>query len=306
MFLPDNEQKTNTTGAKVGFEISLEYQLAKLLWCSETFESNFYKDRDVNDLEDHTYFTLDNLINNAATLIEYYYSNVIYSLIGTALEAPKKIEFRSFDKNNYLVRKAKIFKEFKIGELTHSDDDARKKHAAYCNRQFDIYLDFILNGKYDLLFEINNYVKHNGRLYGFWLKRLSQRSDFYKYHFINFEEQHSFLLKNNTIRKLLLLDYDEFEEKGVSNYLNKKSYELLGRHGTFIYFKEEDWVFVKGLKRVGITTLSLITKIHQLSLDILNHLITSKPGQTSVIKKLEFLKDRFEEQMGKLQVMQNR
>ncbi len=305
MILPGYEPRVATIPAKIGYEISLEYQLVKVMWCAENFFEKFIADRDINDLEDETYFHLDALINGAVTLIEYYYSNVIYSLMGTTLEAPKKIDFRAFSKSNYAIKKAEIFKKYKIGELTRGDDSDNEKYRKQCEEQFDSYLDFILNGKYDLLFEINNHIKHNGRLNGFWLKRLFPGNHFIKYHSINFDNDFSFLLKNKTIKKLLSIDYKVFGTVDLDLLFEGGPYEMLGLHGYNIYFSNDHWIYVKGINRVGITSLSIIIKICQLSLEIINHVITSKTGELTTLRKMTELKATFEKKLTRLLEMQN-
>lgn len=300
MILPGSEPRVGTIPAKIGYEISLEYQLGKVMWCAENFFEKFIADRDINDLEDETYFHLDALINGAVTLIEYYYSNVIYSLMGTILEAPKKIEFRAFSKSNYASKKAEIFKKYKIGELTRGDDSDTEKYRKQCEEQFDSYLDFILKGKYELLFELNNHIKHNGRLNGFWLKRLLPGNYFIKYHSINFDNDFSFLLKNKTIKKLLSIDYNDFSTVDLELLFEGGPYEMLGHHGYNIYFNNDDWVYVKGINRVGITSLSIIIKICQLSLEIINHVITSKTGELTTLRKMTELKATFEKKLTRL------
>ena len=300
MILPGGEPRIATIPVKVGYEISLEYQLAKVMLCAEKFMEKFHKDQHVNDLEDETYYLFDTLINSATTLIEYYFSNVIYSLIGTVIEAPKKVEFRAFNKSNYINRKAEIFKEYKIGELINGDVIAQKKHTEQCEQKFDLYLNFIINERYDLFFEINNYLKHNGRLRGFWLKKIFPEIDFIKHHFIRFEIENAFLLKNKAIKKLLDIDFGDFNPANLDEFFVGEPYKILGHHGGSIYVSSDDWVYVKGSQSVGITSLSVVIKVYQLCLEVINHLIPSKPGEITTLIKLNSFKEKFEKQLEKL------
>ena len=300
MILPGYEPRSATIPAKVDYELSLEYQLEKVIWCAKLFSKRLREDRHPNDLEHETYFLFDTLINNIATLTEYYFSNVIYSLIGTILDEPQKIEFRGFDNSNYIERKNKIFKKFKIGELTKGNDIEKEKYSDKCKESFDTYLEFIISGRYDVLFEINNYIKHNARLRGFWLKSASLSDEFIKYHFLRFTEENAFLFKDKIIKDLLSINYNEDIKDNSELILKDDKYRIVNKHGSFVFFTNDDVVYVKGPQSAGLTSNSIVKKSYQLCIEIINTLIESKTGEITVLKKLNSFKEVIERENNKL------
>ncbi|AOR59341.1 hypothetical protein [Pectobacterium parmentieri] len=300
MILPGYEPRSATIPAKIDYELSLEYQLEKVIWCAEKFSTRLREDRHSNDLENESYFLFDTLINNIATLTEYYFSNVIYSLIGTILDKPQKIEFRGFDNSNYIHKKNDIFKRFKIGELTKGSDVEKKTYLNRCSEHFDKYLEFIISGRYDILYEINNYIKHNARLRGFWLKSGSSKDEFIKYHFLRFTADNEFLFKDKIIKGLLSIDYDEAIQDNFELVLKNRKYNPVKKYGSFVFFANDDVVYVRGPKGAGLTSNSIVKKSYQLCLEIINTLIASKTGQITVLEKLNSFKEVIERENNKL------
>ncbi|MDY4377395.1 hypothetical protein SOV92_06000 [Pectobacterium brasiliense] len=300
MILPGYEPRSATIPAKVDYELSLEYQLEKVIWCVEKFSKRLRDDRHPNDLENETYFLFDTLINNVSTLAEYYFSNVVYSLIGTILDKPKKIEFRGLDNSNYIDKKKDIFKKFKIGELTKGTDVEKKEYLNRCNECFDRYLEFIISGRYDILHEINNHIKHNVRLRGFWLKPGSSKDDFIKYHFLRFTKDHEFLFKDKIIKSLLSIDYDEASQDNFELIFKNGKYNSVKKHGRFIFFANDDVVYVRGPSGAGLTSNSIVKKSYQLCLEIIKTLISSKTGYITELEKLNYFKEVIEREDNKL------
>lgn len=292
MLLPAYEPRMATIPAKVDYELSLEYQLKKVMWCAEKLTSQMLNDKHVNDLEDESYYMVDTLLNNVATLTEYYFSNVIYSLIGTILDKPKKIEFRGFDKNNYEKRKKKIIDEFKIGKLTQGDDIFRKKYSEICSENIDQYFQFLKDGRYEILYELNNYSKHNSRLRGFFPKAMGNKNhEYIKLHFLRFTEDNLFLLKDAIITNLLKIDYqNQVAGKNSVNILDKE-FKVVNNLGHITFLSDHTVTYSIGPSCAGITTNSLIYKSYQLCSEITEILLKSNTGEITRLKELEKLKE---------------
>lgn len=288
--LPGYEPRQGTIPAKVEYELAIEYQLKKIIYFSESFVSHLSNDKHPNDLEDHTYFHLDSLITNVATLAEYYFSNIIYSVIGTVLEEPLAPHFAGFINGNYEEKKKRVFERYKLGVLTKNQDNNKSDYYSKCCDFFDKTLKFIFDGKYDLLFDINNYIKHNNRIRGFCLKA---RYDVKKYHYIRFETGTKFMLKSCILKDLLEADFSVLLNNERKSYqFNNMEFEHVERTGSIYYIKNNDIVFVKGNDSAGIATNSLLTMSYDLCIDIIDIIIESDRGYISRIKLLNGIRDR--------------
>jgi len=294
MLLPGYEPRIGTILAKVDYELSLEYQLEKVIWCAEQFRGKLKTDTHVNDLEHDTYFLLDTLVTATATLVEFYYSNVIYSLISTILDEPKKVEFRGLDESNLEQRKKEIFRNFRVGELTQGDEIFKEAHRKKCSEHFDKYLAFIISGRYDVLFEINNHIKHNGRLRGFFLKARSTREEFIKSHFLLFTNESGYLFKNKIIKKLLAADYNSASENISELVIGDMTCSIVKKYGGFTFFSKDNVIYVKSNIGAGLTSNSIVYMSYQLSLEILGHLINAKEGQITTLNKLNQFRRKIE------------
>lgn len=289
--LPGYEPRLGTVPAKVEYEIAIEYQLKKIIYFSDAFTHHFLNDKHPNDLYDDSYFQLDTVITSVATLAEYYFSNIIYSVIGTVIQEPLAPHFAGFINGNYEEKKKKVFDRYQLGVLTKYKETNQDKYLSECNKVFDETLRFILNGKYDLLFDINNYIKHNNRIRGFCLKI---RYDVQKYHFIRFSTETAFMLKSCMLKDLIEADFNELQtvDKNIYN-LNGVKFEHFDKTGAIYYLKNNDTIFVKSSEAAGVTTKSLMKMSYELCIDIIDVIIGSDKGYITRMNTLNDIRSNF-------------
>ncbi|HED6253332.1 TPA: hypothetical protein R5X33_001952 [Enterobacter cloacae] len=288
--LPGYEPRVGTIPAKVEYELAIEYQLKKIIYFSELFSKHLLNDKHPNDLEDVTYFQLDTMIASVATLTEYYFSNIIYSVIGTVLEEPLAPHFAGFINGEYEEKKKAVFKKYKLGVLTKYKEIKQDDYQLRCEGVFDKTLKFIFDGKYDLLFDINNYIKHNNRIRGFCLKIFH---DPQRYHYIRFSTETSFMLKSCTLKDLIDADFNELINVDKKTYsLNGIEFKYIGNTNGVYYIENNDAVFVKTNGAAGITTNSLLKMTFDLCVDIINVIVENDRGNTTRLRMLNLFKER--------------
>lgn len=289
--LPGYEPRLGTIPAKVEYEIAIEYQLEKIIYFSDAFMFHFLNDKHPNDLYDDSYFQLDTVITSVATLAEYYFSNIIYSVIGTVIQEPLATHFSGLINGKYEEKKKKVFDRYQLGVLTKYKEINQDNYLSECNNIFDETLKFILSGKYDVLFDINNYIKHNNRIRGFCLKICH---DFQRYHYIRFPTETAFMLKSSMLKDLLEADFNELNDIDKKTYiLNGLEFEYVNKTGSIYYIKNNDIIFVKGSESAGITTNSLMKLSYDLCINIIDVIIDSDPGAITRLKKLNHIKSNF-------------
>lgn len=294
--LPGYEPRTGTIPAKVEYELAIVYQLKKVIYFAEQFTSHQLEDRHINDLEDKTYFYFDSMIGSIATLAEYYFSNVIYSVIGTILDQPLAPHFAGFINGDYESKKKSVFERYELGLVTKGTKDFKDNYALQCNNTFDETLKFILDGKYDVVFDINNYIKHNNKAKGSFIKALALNpNDIQRYHYIYFTPENSFMLKGCEIKYLVAADEKLNPVDGGTLEVNNIKYEFIHRIGSLNYIKKNDGtIFVKCNSFAGITTSSLTKLSYNLCLDVINVLLKYNKDYISMTKELIFLKEKIE------------
>lgn len=296
--LPGYEPRSGTIPAKVNYELSVEYQIEKLLFISSALSTCLKREsitdvRHPNDFQNITYFHFDSLITSVATLAEYYFSNVIYSVFGTILDEPETTHFAGFVNGVYEEQKGKAFKRYKLGQRVKGNTEEKNEYLATCNEKFDETIKFLFKGKYDVLFNISNYIKHNCRIRGFCLKF---RYDIKTHHFVNFTSDNAFMLKPCLMKSLILVPYKE-DADSLSQFYDYagESFELVDKTGGIQYLRKDEVIYVKSKGFAGITTTSIILLSLELSKKIIDVLITHDKGAVTRLKNLDLLRQQLDE-----------
>ena len=151
---------------KAEIDIALKYQIDKTIFFCKSLEETLDKVRNTHYLsEAESSYYLDSIIHNHSMLIEYYYSWIILSLIGT-LENSAKIIYRPIRKEDIESKLKKIFKKHSIGVLRESKNDP-KEYYDKCKHVFMDAFQILLISENHELYVLNNYLKHNRMSFGY-------------------------------------------------------------------------------------------------------------------------------------------
>lgn len=276
--LPGYEPRQGTISAKTFYEISLEYQLSKLMFFRDQFVSMLNRPRNTNYIEDDCRYYHDIIINNAATLAEYYLPYVIYSIIGTILPEPLAPRFDGFRKNidrtSYDEAKLEIFKRYKIGVLLKSREDYKEEYRKRCHNTFDSSMKFLIDGSYDIIYILNNYIKHNSMNFDYApLSRTSSgklRSNL----FLRFTADQQFMLGDSILKNLISYSYDNIIDNDSKKLiLDGAELTRIGNLGYIILLENNNILYTKGNSSAGVTSESLLNLINKLMMKILENMI---------------------------------
>jgi len=167
MILPAREANHSATHVayKAEADSSLKYQLEKLLHICKKLEYSLERQSESPKMTFSTeaMYSVDALISNFPVLIEYYYSWIVYSYIGT-VSHEKKLEYKPIkatEKDDFIKD---VFKKYSIGVLKLKEIDGFTER---CKVAFLKAYDFLFIGKFHEIFSLNNFLKHNRILSGY-------------------------------------------------------------------------------------------------------------------------------------------
>lgn len=299
--LPLYEPYQGTIAAKVSYEISLQYQIKKVLYFCEELKRKLDEPRVTNYInDDEASYYNDSVINNFATLVEYYFSYVIYSVIGTVLEKPKKHIYKTIEKSNYSDAKDVIFKKFEIGKLTikQSNPSYKEDYIKYCHDTFDKSIEFLVDGKYDVVLVINNFIKHNCMNFGYAPLVPTVDGGFRSFHYIRMTKDSEFMLQDSILKTLVNIDCNELEELDGNVYRSGDiEFNKYGRLGGIWLLKHNGVTYTKAAESAGITSDCLLDLSYQLCLDILEVMIRNHHNEHPTLENLIKWKARVQEKI---------
>ncbi|ENN8395793.1 hypothetical protein ACAX60_004431 [Serratia marcescens] len=282
MILPQYEPRTGTIPAKTVYETSLKYQFNKLIYFSEKFNTLLAQPRETHYLETDCHYYLDAIINNAASLAEYYLPCVIYSIIGTVLPEPKAPRFDGFrkniDKKGYDKAKLELFENYQLSVLLKSKVDFKEVYAQRCNDTFDNSIKFLINGDYDIIFTLNNYIKHNAMNFSYAPRVVTNSGNIKNFPYLRFESDQIFMLGDSTLKRLALEDYNKIKSENEEFYICEDKFIKTGELGHILFLDNKNITYTKGNSSAGVTSESLLRLIYQLSRNILESMTESVKG----------------------------
>ncbi|CAH3648314.1 hypothetical protein [Serratia marcescens] len=279
MILPQYEPRAGTIPAKNIYESSLKYQFNKLIYFCEKFNTLLAQPRENHYLEKDCYYHLDAIINNAASLAEYYLPCVIYSIIGTVLPKPIAPRFDGFRKNidekGYEHAKSKLFENYKISVLLKSKEEFKEEYKQLCNDVFDKSIKFLINGDYDVIFTLNNYIKHNAMHFSYAPRVITNSGNTKNLHYLRFESDQVFMLGKSTLKRLALEEFNKIKSENKEFYICEDKFIKTGRLGHILFLGNKNITYTKGNSSAGVTSESLLRLIYQLSRNILESMTES-------------------------------
>ncbi|MGG8294810.1 hypothetical protein PGR09_02695 [Klebsiella sp. 141251] len=300
MILPQYEPRTGTIPAKTVYEISLKYQFNKLIYFCEKFNILLTQPRETHYLETECHYYFDAIINNAASLAEYYLPCVIYSIIGTVLPEPIAPRFDGFrkniDKKGYDKAKFELFEHYQLSVLLKSRDDFREVYAQRCNDTFDRSIKFLINGDYEIIFTLNNYIKHNAMNFSYAPRIITNSGNIKNFPYLRFEPDQNFMLGDSTLKRLLLEDYNKIKSENEEFYICEDKFFKTGELGSLLFLNNKKITYTKGNSSAGVTSESLLRLIYQLSRNILESMTESVKGSDiSIFDEYTTLLDKITE-----------
>ncbi|AGE17644.1 hypothetical protein [Serratia marcescens] len=279
MILPQYEPRTGTIPAKTIYESSLKYQFNKLIYFCEEFNTLLARPRENHYLEKDCHYYLDAIINNAASLAEYYLPCVIYSIIGTVLPEPKAPRFDGFRKNigekGYEHGKLVLFENYQLSILLSSKEEFKEEYTRRCNDAFDKSIKFLINGDYDIIFTLNNYIKHNAMNFSYAPRVVTNSGNVKNFHYLRFESDQVFMLGDSTLKRLLLEEYNKIKSENEEFYICEDKFIKTGKLGHILFLDNKSITYTKGNSSAGVTSESLLRLIYQLSRNILESMTES-------------------------------
>ncbi len=276
--LPGYEPRQGTIPAKTFYETSLEYQLRKLIYFRDQFVTMLNRPRNTHYVEDDCRYYHDIIINNSATLAEYYLPYVIYSIIGTILPKPLAPRFDGFrkniDKNGYDEAKLDVFKRYEIGVLSKSSEGYKEEYLQRCHNTFDSSMKFLIDGSYDIIFLLNNYIKHNSMNFDYAPLLRTSSGEVKNYLFLRFTADQQFMLGESILKKLISYNYDNIiaNDRGKL-ILDGAEFTKIGMLGHIALLENNNILYTKGNSSAGVTSESLLNLINKLMISILENII---------------------------------
>lgn len=172
--------------AKTRYELSLEYQLEKLIYFCTQFSDLLCRERKTHYIENDCRFYFDAVINNAATLAEYYLPYVIYSVIATTRAPPFPPKFdalrKNDDKKGYPFARKNLFEHYHPGVLINSDEKYKPVYVKQCEDAFNESVLFLLDGRHDIIFTLNNFIKHTAMNFDYAPRYLTHDGKLQNFH----------------------------------------------------------------------------------------------------------------------------
>ncbi|MCS4309585.1 hypothetical protein M2404_003962 [Rheinheimera pacifica] len=295
MILPPREILNNDTHYyfKTEANLSLEHQLKKIIFICKKLEvlldeqeqSPYWYLAKPEDL-----YLVESLISNYSILIEYYYSWIIFSFIGTVKHSKstyKPIQRCESEINNAI---SKIFEEHSIGTLKIRNIDGYKE---ICREAFLDAFDFLFVGKFHEIYVINNFLKHN-RILGSYAPKAMHNGEKISIPYIYIRKPSSLLLNKSVMK--CFFDYKlDSGAKIISEsndyYINlfNESSQKIGMLGGVDIFTVNGIDYIVSEDSVGLPIESMLKVTYDLCSNIIEKKIKVNVGAVTLINSLEHL-----------------
>lgn len=275
---------------------SLEYQLEKLIFLSGKLggfldaqeRSNFHYFTDI----EHEY-AIDSIIHNYSILIEYYYSWIIYSYIGTIKH--KQLTYKPIKNIDEEInsRITAVFKEHCVGVLKKSNNDA---YYAQCKDAFVDAFGFLFIGKFHEIYVLNNFSKHN-RIFSAYSPKVKVNDHRASVPFVFISKPTDTLLGKSILKCFFdhEITSDVKIEKNNGDYfvdLFNSNSKHVCNIGNLIVYDVNGIEYVTSSSFSGILVESILDVALELCLTIIDKVVEYDPGYTSRNDKLNILKSK--------------
>ncbi|MBN7764361.1 hypothetical protein [Pectobacterium brasiliense] len=288
MLIPPNEILDNHFHYhfKAETEIALLHQIKKLCFFCKKLETILDKNRLTHYIaEEECSYYVESIINNHSTLIEYYYSWIIISLIGT-ISPSEKIIYKPIKEIEKEKQIEQIFKKHSIGVLVKTNTD-EKQYLDKCKNLFLEAFSFIFIGKNHEIYVLNNYLKHNRMPFDYAPKTVYEENPI-SVPFLYIHDECKSLLQESIIKELFNTDpktttdsRNQFRE--IINEKSQKLHEM----GNIKIIKINDIEYVQCRSFSGITIESILKTVYSLINDIFSIQKKYQKGEITLMQKIE-------------------
>lgn len=288
MLIPPNEILDNPFHYhfKAEIDIALLHQIKKLCFFCKKLEAILDKNRLTHYIaEEESSYYVESIINNHSTLIEYYYSWIIISLIGT-ISPSEKIIYKPITEIEKENKIEEIFKKHSIGKLSKTNTD-KNQYLDKCKNVFLEAFSFIFIGKNHELYVLNNYLKHNRMTFNYAPKTVYKEKSI-SVPFLYIHDKSKSLLQESIIKELFNTDpktttgsRNQFRE--IINEKSQKLHEM----GNIKIIKINDIEYVQCSSFSGITIESILKIVYSLINNIFSIQKKYQKGEITLMQKIE-------------------
>ncbi|HDO1325404.1 TPA: hypothetical protein P2R04_002385 [Aeromonas veronii] len=275
---------------------SLEYQLEKLIFICEKMGNLL----DAQEKSHFNYFTdkecqyaIDSIIHNYSILIEYYYSWVIYSHIGTIKH--KKLTYKPIKNIDDEInsRIDAVFEEHCVGVLEKSIDNG---YYAQCKDAFIDAFSFLFIGKFHEVYVLNNFSKHN-RILSTYAPKVQLNNGVMSVPFVHITKPTDSLLGNSILKCFFEYEITDSEkiEKDNENYFVKlfnSNSKYVCDIGNIMVYDVNGIEYVTSSDFSGILVESILDVTIELCSTIIDKVVKYEPESISRNKNLNNLKSK--------------
>jgi len=266
---------------------ALDYQINKTIFFCKKLEVILDKPRKTHYFSEiESSFYLDSIINNHSMLIEYYYSWIILSLIGTSKSEVKTI-YRPIKENDLDKEIIKIFKTHSLGVLYKTKIDPLEYHEK-CRSIFIDAIKFILVGDSHELYVLNNYLKHNRMPFGY-APIIKLKDELISAPFLYINKESSIHLQNSIIKGIFKLE-NEKQNNNHQLYFNdviRTNQEEIVKIGGIKIIKVRKIEYVQSDTFSGILVESVLLTTYNLIKNIIRIQKKYNKGESTLILKLD-------------------
>lgn len=289
MIIPPNEILNDALHYhfKAEADIALDYQINKTVFFCKKLEGLLDKPRKTHYLSEiESSYYLDSIINNHSTLIEYYYSWIILSLIGTS-ESEVKTIYRPIKEEDIDKEIIKIFKVHSIGTLKKTKGN-QEEYYEKCRNVFKDAFEFLLVGECHELYVLNNYLKHNRMPFGY-APIIKINDDLISAPFLYIHNESSILLQDSIIKGIFRSE-DKKPENNHQSYFNEvieRNQEYIANIGGIKAIKVKKIEYVQSNSFSGILLESILSTTYDLIRNIIRVQRNYDKGNMTLISKLD-------------------
>lgn len=170
MILPVSEALRSDTHShyKAAAEASLEYQIGKVEWyldrvgeCLDQQQSSPFS----YSIDSRSQFYFDGLIGAMSPLTEYYHAWVVFSRIGTTRHG--KVIYKPIkDDSGRNAAIDRMLKSCSVG-VTSDEFESSEIILKESREEYVRACEFLWTGRFNELYVVNNYLKHNSMLFDY-------------------------------------------------------------------------------------------------------------------------------------------
>lgn len=298
MILPPIEILNNNEHYQFKCEVnqSIVYQIEKLIFLSgklgdfldkqEESDYHYFTDKEYN-------YAIDSVIHNYSTLVEYYYSWVIYSHIGTIRH--KKLTYKPIKNIDEEInaRIDSVFKEHCVGVLKESKSD---DYYAKCKDAFVDAFGFLFVGKFHEIYVLNNFSKHN-RILSSYAPKVRLDSYLVSVPYVYISKPTDSLLNDSILK--CFFDYEinsshKIEKDGDDYFADLFNYnsKYICNIGSMKVYGVNRIDYIASNDFSGVLVESILDVAIELCLKIIDKLVESEPGNISRNENLKNLRGK--------------